>query len=285
MAPPVENHYATLGVSRSANGTALRAAYVAMARELHPDRHMNSTPAERARAERVMRKINEAWSVLGDPTRKATYDERLEQISPRSTPSPPRPQSSGRTSASSARPTSAGRPASSGRSESARPSDPTRGAGRHGGRASRYDEDESDLDDDTDLAEVTPGVAWLARLLPIGLLVGVLFLLLIVTAFAGGGSGSTTGGSRSNSGSGEADSVDSGTVDAGLPASLDLTEVTSAIVVDAGGVLYPQLADCAGPHDAIVAGEELSGTDCPDGTVAADFGGRALCLVFPDSAG
>ncbi len=71
----------------------------------------------------------------------------------------------------------------------------------------------------------------------------------------------------------------------GTAESLDLGGVTCAIVIDAGGVLYPQLADCDGPHDAIVAGKELSGADCPDGTVAAGFGDRVLCLVFADSAG
>ncbi len=206
MAPPIENHYATLGVGRSASAAAIRAAYLAMARDLHPDRHMSSTPAEQARAERVMRKVNEAWSVLGDTNRKATYDERLEQISPRSVPTSPRSSPTSPRSTPSAPRTSASS-ATSGRPASDRPP-----AG-HGGRASRYDEDdESDLDDDLDLAEVTPGMAWLARLVPIGLLVGVMFFLLVVTAFAGGGSGS---GNGSGSGDGSGVGMNSGTVPVG----------------------------------------------------------------------
>jgi hypothetical protein len=64
------NHYQTLGVSPAADPAAIRAAYRALMRRYHPD--ANSDPDAQARA----REITAAFSVLGNPARRAAYDAR-----------------------------------------------------------------------------------------------------------------------------------------------------------------------------------------------------------------
>jgi curved DNA-binding protein len=73
------DYYAVLGVPKSADQAAIKAAYRALARTLHPD--INKDPAAGERFKRV----NQANDVLGDPEKRAKYDrlgadwERLEQ--------------------------------------------------------------------------------------------------------------------------------------------------------------------------------------------------------------
>ncbi len=62
------DHYATLGVPPTAKTAAVRAAYLALMREYHPDR--NSDPAATVRAQAVI----EAFKVLGDFDRRNHYD-------------------------------------------------------------------------------------------------------------------------------------------------------------------------------------------------------------------
>jgi curved DNA-binding protein CbpA len=69
--------YDVLGVAADATGDELRAAYLARARRLHPDRLIDADPGERVRAEREMQALNEAWRVLGHPPRRREYDRRL----------------------------------------------------------------------------------------------------------------------------------------------------------------------------------------------------------------
>lgn len=70
-------HYEVLGVERHATTAQIRAAYLARARQLHPDRHVGATPAELARAQRAMQEVNAAWSVLSDPRARRDYDASL----------------------------------------------------------------------------------------------------------------------------------------------------------------------------------------------------------------
>ena len=73
------DYYAVLGVPKTADQAAIKAAYRSLARKLHPD--VNKDPAAGER----FKKVNEANAVLGDPEKRAKYDrlgadwERLEQ--------------------------------------------------------------------------------------------------------------------------------------------------------------------------------------------------------------
>jgi hypothetical protein len=71
-------HYDVLGVSPSASAAEVRRAYVALARQHHPDRPGGDAA--------TMRAVNEAWTVLGDPTSRARYDR---SVGGAPTPRPP----------------------------------------------------------------------------------------------------------------------------------------------------------------------------------------------------
>jgi DnaJ-domain-containing protein 1 len=68
MARPVHTHYDNLKVARSAPVEVIRAAYRALAKQYHPDQ--NTSPD----AARVMKLLNAAWEVLGDPVQRAQHD-------------------------------------------------------------------------------------------------------------------------------------------------------------------------------------------------------------------
>ena len=61
--------YAVLGVARNATPLQVARAHRHLAKAHHPDLHEGAAEA----AER-MRNINEAWSILSNPTRRADYD-------------------------------------------------------------------------------------------------------------------------------------------------------------------------------------------------------------------
>ena len=68
------NHYVVLGVSRGASPANIRAAYHELARRTHPD--ING-PASTSR----FREINEAYTVLSDPSRRRAHDRELDELS------------------------------------------------------------------------------------------------------------------------------------------------------------------------------------------------------------
>jgi hypothetical protein len=70
-------HYEVLGVRATAPPNVIRLAYLDLARRHHPDFHTNDDAAARERAEREMRRINEAWFVLRDPEQRRRYDVAL----------------------------------------------------------------------------------------------------------------------------------------------------------------------------------------------------------------
>lgn len=71
------DHYATLGVERTASAEEIKASYRRLSRELHPDR--NTAPD----ANRRMAAINDAYAVLSDPHRRAEHDRQLSRSTPR----------------------------------------------------------------------------------------------------------------------------------------------------------------------------------------------------------
>src|SRR5579864_1359549 len=63
------DYYQVLGVPRDADDTAIKKAFRRLARELHPD--VNSHDPQ---AEEKFKEAAEAYEVLSDPERRATYD-------------------------------------------------------------------------------------------------------------------------------------------------------------------------------------------------------------------
>lgn len=68
MATAERDYYEVLGVARGASDADIKRAFRALARELHPD--VSGAPD----AERQFREVAEAYEVLSDPQRRATYD-------------------------------------------------------------------------------------------------------------------------------------------------------------------------------------------------------------------
>jgi DnaJ-class molecular chaperone len=68
MAVEFRDYYKTLGVERSADDKAIKAAYRRLARKHHPDVAKGKDAPER------FREINEAYEVLSDPEKRRRYD-------------------------------------------------------------------------------------------------------------------------------------------------------------------------------------------------------------------
>ena len=62
--------YEVLGVSRNATADELKAAYRRLARQYHPDVNPDD-----AKAEEKFKEIGQAYGVLGDPERRARFDQ------------------------------------------------------------------------------------------------------------------------------------------------------------------------------------------------------------------
>ncbi|MFT7580597.1 MAG: molecular chaperone DnaJ [Myxococcota bacterium] len=69
MGSALPDYYAVLGVDRDAGADAIRVAYRALARRFHPDRNLDD-PASTGH----FKTLTEAYSVLGDTTRRGAYD-------------------------------------------------------------------------------------------------------------------------------------------------------------------------------------------------------------------
>ncbi|WP_151834244.1 DnaJ C-terminal domain-containing protein [Acinetobacter junii] len=68
-----KNYYEELGVSRDASADEIKKAYRKLAKKYHPD------ISKEADAEAKMQAINVAYDTLGDATKKAEYDQMLDQ--------------------------------------------------------------------------------------------------------------------------------------------------------------------------------------------------------------
>jgi curved DNA-binding protein len=66
----VKDPYATLGVSRSATAEEIKKAYRKLAKKLHPD----VNPGDK-KAEEKFKEVSAAFEVIGDPKKRALYDE------------------------------------------------------------------------------------------------------------------------------------------------------------------------------------------------------------------
>lgn len=65
-----EDLYAALGVSKNADAAAIKKAYRALARDLHPDKNPGN-----AQVEARFKRVNQAFQTLSDPQKRALYDE------------------------------------------------------------------------------------------------------------------------------------------------------------------------------------------------------------------
>ena len=68
-------HYDVLGVRPEAGAEEIRAAYLRLARRVHPDHTGGSDEA--------MQAVNAAWHVLRDPLRRQAYDREIGRPDPR----------------------------------------------------------------------------------------------------------------------------------------------------------------------------------------------------------
>jgi molecular chaperone DnaJ len=66
---PKRDYYQVLGVARDATDSELKKAYRQLALQYHPDRNPGDT-----KAEEHFKEINEAYTVLSDPEKRAQYD-------------------------------------------------------------------------------------------------------------------------------------------------------------------------------------------------------------------
>ncbi len=66
-----QDYYEVLGVDRSADEPAIKAAYRKLALKWHPDRHQGD---QADAAEAKFKQISEAYEVLSDPTKREKYD-------------------------------------------------------------------------------------------------------------------------------------------------------------------------------------------------------------------
>ena len=69
-----KDYYRILGVFPSASLHDIRRAYRVQALRWHPDMHAGESPEEIAKAEEMFKAVNEAYSVLGNPASRSSYD-------------------------------------------------------------------------------------------------------------------------------------------------------------------------------------------------------------------
>ncbi len=82
----MKNYYFILSLNIYASDVEIKRAYRKLAVQFHPDK--NKSPE----AEEIFKEVNEAYEVLGDPLRKAIYDQMLrgEQAVEQTEPEPPK---------------------------------------------------------------------------------------------------------------------------------------------------------------------------------------------------
>ena len=87
MAVQFKDYYQILGVARTASADEIKQAFRKLARVHHPDVAKNKTAGEAK-----FKEINEAYEVLGDPEKKARYDEMGPNWQDGAAGAPPPPQ-------------------------------------------------------------------------------------------------------------------------------------------------------------------------------------------------
>ena len=65
-----DDYYKLLGVEKSASAEEIKKAYRKQAMKYHPDRNQGDK-----KAEEMFKKVSNAYEVLSDPQKRATYDQ------------------------------------------------------------------------------------------------------------------------------------------------------------------------------------------------------------------
>ena len=71
MMRQLKDYYRIMGLPRNASIEDIKTVYKKLAKEFHPD--INKTPE----AEAKMKEVNEAYGILGDVNKKASYDRLI----------------------------------------------------------------------------------------------------------------------------------------------------------------------------------------------------------------
>lgn len=71
-----KNYYEILGVDKNASDEDIKKAFRKLSLKWHPDKH-NGSPEEKKKAEEKFKEINEANNVLGNPKKRAEYDNKM----------------------------------------------------------------------------------------------------------------------------------------------------------------------------------------------------------------
>lgn len=74
--------YAVLGLTSRATQEQIRRAYRTLVRQNHPDTRPFGEPADSAVSDTTLQQAISAYSVLGDPARRALYDHRTSPTKP-----------------------------------------------------------------------------------------------------------------------------------------------------------------------------------------------------------
>lgn len=76
----MEDYYSVLEVSRYATSKEIKESFKRLQKLFHPDRHNQEGKNVQADYERISKKINEAYSVLGNPKRRREYNREYDKI-------------------------------------------------------------------------------------------------------------------------------------------------------------------------------------------------------------
>jgi hypothetical protein len=216
----VSTLYDELGVDPGVSVDELRRAYYRRARELHPD-------VNPGRTDDAMRRLNQAWTVLSNPTTRRRYD--LQFTHP--VPAPARPTS---------------------------PVTPPP-------------------------AEPPMRVSVLASLVrPSALILAVLMVIFVVTAYAGKGGGGHPGGASTTT----IPTTDAATNPAAAPSGTLPAPMGDCLLIQPG---YDAMVPCNQPSNGVIVAMVTASAQCPAETTAHQLVGRAqwVCLapVGPGPAG
>jgi hypothetical protein len=88
----METYYSLLGVSSAATDAEIKSAYRKLAKQFHPDANPQVTDAVRRATEEKFKEVQEAYDVLRNSSKRASYEHLLATLFPRQAPPTPQPR-------------------------------------------------------------------------------------------------------------------------------------------------------------------------------------------------